>query len=62
MIICFSGLHKKWHKEAGLDLLNPKVVQNFLFLYIDTKMRTEKLVLQVGKAMEEFLQSLEKPL
>ena len=55
MIICFSGLHKKWHKEAGLDLLNPKVVQNFLFLYIDTKMRTEKLVLQVGKAMEEFL-------
>lgn len=60
IILCFSGIHKKWKKE--IDITNPRIVQNFLFLYIDTKMRTEKLHLQVGKAFEDFLNGLEKPL
>lgn len=61
MIICFSAIHKKWKKEQQ-DFLNPKVIQNFLYLYIDAKMRSEKLILQVGKCIEDFLNSLEKPL
>eukprot|EP00347_Sterkiella_histriomuscorum_P006020 403354377 len=60
MILCFSAIHKKWKKEQ--EFLNPKVVQNFIFLYIDAKMRAEKLFLQVGKTVEDFLASLEKPL
>lgn len=60
MILCFSAIHKKWKKDT--DFLNPKIVQNFIFLYIDTKMRAEKLFLQVGKSVEDFLLSLEKPL
>lgn len=43
-------------------ILNPKLIQNFLFLYIDAKMRTEKMILQVGKEVEIFLNTLEKPL
>lgn len=43
MILCFSAIHKKWKKDQ--EILNPKVVQNFLFLYIDAKMRAEKLFL-----------------
>jgi predicted acyltransferase (DUF342 family) len=59
LILCFSGI-QKWKKD--LDIVNPRIVQNFLFLYIDAKMRTEKFTLQVGKAVEEFLNGLEKPL
>ena len=43
-------------------ILNPKLIQNFLFLYIDAKMRPEKMILQVGKEVEIFLNTLEKPL
>ena len=42
LLIIFNAIHRKWKKE--LDILNPKVVQNFLFLYIDSKMKTEKMV------------------
>lgn len=45
-----------------VDILDPKIVQPFLFLYIDAKMKTEKIILQVNKAIEDFLNSLEKPL
>ena len=61
MILCFSAIHKKWKKEQE-GILDPKVVQNFIFLYIDAKMRAEKMILQVGKSVEDFLMSLEKPL
>lgn len=59
-MLVFNALHKKWKKEV--DILNPKVVQNFLFLYIDSKMTTEKLTFLVGKAVEDFLNSLPNPL
>lgn len=60
IIFCFNAIHKNWKKE--IDILNPKILQNFLFLYIDVKMRTEKLVIQVGKPVEDFLNSLPQPL
>ncbi len=60
MMVCFHTLHKYWQNE--IDILNPRIVQNFLFLYIDAKMKAEKMVLQVGKQVEEFLHSLERPL
>ena len=60
IILCFSGMQKKWKKDV--DITNPKIVQNFLFLYIDAKMRTDKIHLQVGSEFEFFLNSLEKPL
>ena len=60
LIFIFNAIHRKWKKEV--DILNPKVVQNFLFLYIDSKMKTEKFVLQVGKGVEDFLVNLPQPL
>lgn len=60
IILCFSGIQKRWKKDT--EVLSPKVVQNFLFLYIDAKMRQEKIILQVGKAVEDFLNTLERPL
>lgn len=60
IILCVNAIHKHWKKDV--DILNPKVLQNFLFLYIDVKMRTEKLIIQVGKPVEEFLLSLPQPL
>ncbi len=60
IVLCFSALHKRLKKD--ILILNPKLIQNFLFLYIDAKMRTEKMILQVGKEVEIFLNTLEKPL
>ena len=61
IILCFHAVQRHWKKDK-IEILNPKIVQNFLYLYIDAKMRTEKLILQVGKAVEDFLNGLEKPL
>ena len=60
IIFIFNAIHKKWKKEV--DVLNPKIVQNFLFLYIDSKMKTEKFTFLVGNIVEEFLASLPNPL
>lgn len=46
IMICFHTINKHWTKD--LDILNAKTVQNFLYFYIDTKMRSEKLIVQVG--------------
>lgn len=61
-IICFHTIFKHWNQEVGAAILAPKIIQNFLFLYIDQKMKTEKMILQVGQEVELFLNSLEKPL
>jgi hypothetical protein len=61
LIVCFSAL-SKMEQLRDVDILDPKVVQPFIFLYIDAKMRTDKVYLQVHKAFEDFLNSLEKPL
>ena len=44
------------------EVLSKKVVQNFLFQYVDNKMSCEKMPIVVGKAVEEFLNTLDKPL
>ena len=52
MALVISGAHKK-AKQAGLSIvLDPRVVQNFLLLYIDSRMKTEKFTMQVGRAVE----------
>lgn len=63
LAIVVSGAHLK-AKQAGLEkvMLDARIIQNFLLLYIDQKMRTEKFTLQVGKAVEQFLNNLDKPL
>lgn len=50
------------HKHSKESLLDPKLIQNFLLLYIDARMRTERFTLMVGSAVEQFLASLDKPL
>jgi hypothetical protein len=62
MILVMGGAHRLAKKEGVKNLLQPKIVQSFMFTYIDAKMKTEKFTLQVGKAVEQFLNSLEKPL
>jgi hypothetical protein len=61
-MMVISGAHKV-SKKAGIHMmLEPKIVQNFLLLYIDARMKTDKFTLMVGKQVEQFLNSLEKPL
>jgi len=62
LIIVISGAYKVAQKNKIEEFLTPNVVQNFLFSYIDQKMKTEKFTLLVGKEIEQFLNSLEKPL
>ena len=57
-----SGAYKVAQKNKIEEFLTPNVIQNFLFTYIDQKMRTEKFTMLVGKQIEQFLGSLEKPL
>lgn len=42
IIFCFHAIHKYWGNE--IQILDPKLIQNFLYLYIETKMKTEKMV------------------
>ena len=62
LIIVISGAYKIAQKNKIEEFLTPNVIQNFLFSYIDQKMRTEKFTLLVGKQIEQFLNGLEKPL
>ena len=43
-------------------LLDPRIIQNFLFQYIDARMRTEKFTLLVGRGIETFLTTLDRPM
>jgi hypothetical protein len=63
LVLVLSGAHRK-AKAAGLEkfLLEPKVVQNFLLLYIDQRMKTDRFTFMVGKPVELFLLGLDKPL
>lgn len=61
IIICFQGLIKKYGSEIPA-LSDPKTVQWFLYQFIDQRLKSEKLPLVVGKCIEEFLNSLDKPL
>ena len=62
MIIVLSGAYKVAQKYKVEDFLTPNIVQNFLLNFIDQKMRTDKFTFMVGKEIENFLGTLEKPL
>ena len=62
LVMVVSGAHRKAKHDGIKVLLDPKVVQNFLHLYIETRMKTDKFTLQVGHAVQQFLLTLEKPL
>jgi hypothetical protein len=50
--IVLSGAHKK-AKALGIKVLQEaRIIQNFLFLYIDARMKTDKFTMQVGRAVE----------
>ena len=56
-IFAFNAIDKHYKGEGmpGEEILTKEKVQNFLFQYVDSKMMSEKLVLIVGKAVEDFL-------
>jgi hypothetical protein len=47
-IIVMSGAYQVAQKHKIEEFLSPNVVQNFVFNYIDQKMKTEKFTLMVG--------------
>lgn len=57
-----SGAYQVAQKHKIDEFLTPNVIQNFVFNYIDTKLKTDKFTMMVGKQIEQFLNSLEKPL
>lgn len=48
--------------EAPRQILNPGVVQNFIYIWILEKLKTEKLSMQVDARFETFLKDLPNPL
>lgn len=60
--------HKSGEKSEGEKstiprlILNPSMVQNFIYVYINEKLKTEKLALQVDEKFEKFLKTLPAPL
>lgn len=44
------------------QVLNPQVVQNFIYIYVNEKLKSEKLALQVDSRFEKFLNNLANPL
>ena len=60
LVMVVSGALRRAKKDGVV--LDAKSVQNFLFAYIDGKMKTERFSMTVGKAYQQFLNTLEKPL
>ena len=48
--------------EIPRQILNPDVIQNFIYTYIAEKMKTEKFAMQVDARFEKYLGSLPKPI
>ena len=61
LMLVFNAIQKHY-KTDEIDFTSAKIVQNFIFKFIDSQMKTDKMVMMVGKAYEDFLISLEKPL
>ena len=62
IIICFQGLFKNYQAECKELFEEPKSLQSFLYVFIDSKLKSEKMSLIVAKEFELFLQNLDKPL
>jgi len=48
--------------EVPRKILNPQVVQNFIYIYILEKLKSEKLSMIVDSRYEKYLNSLPNPL
>ena len=48
--------------EIPRQILNNEVVQQFMYAYINEKMKVEKMAMQVDGKYEQFLQGLANPL
>ena len=48
--------------EIPRQILNPDVIQNFIYTYIAEKMKTEKFYMQVDARFEKYLGNLPKPI
>ena len=57
-----AGKSEGDQSEVPRQILNPQVVQNFIYSYILEKQKTEKFALQVDARYEKFLNSLANPL
>lgn len=62
LMLVISGAHRRMKQTLGKLLVEPRIVQNFLLLYIDQRMKTDRFVMMVGKPVELFLLGLDKPL
>ena len=60
-MMVFNAIQKHYRTDE-IDFTSAKIVQNFLFKFIDSQMKTDKMVMMVGKAYEDFIFGLEKPL
>ena len=58
-----SGEKSEGEKSAAPRLiLNPSMIQNFIYVYINEKLKQEKLNMQVDAKFEKFLKNLPSPL
>ena len=49
MILVIAGAAKIAEKNKINDFFEPRVIQNFIFTFIETKLKTEKFTFMVGK-------------
>jgi hypothetical protein len=52
MILVIAGAAKLALKNKITDFFEPRVIQNFIFTFIETKLKTEKITFMVGKQYE----------
>jgi len=50
IIMCFSAIKRAFPGEDSLgdQILTPEIVTNFLFAFVDQKMRLDKMPVSVG--------------
>jgi len=49
MIMVIAGAAKVAEKNKVSDFFEPRVIQNFIYTFIETKLKTEKFTFMVGK-------------
>ena len=52
-----AAAEKEQEKENPHQILHPKIVQKFLYEYIETKLKTERLSLQIDPMIEHFMKT-----
>ena len=57
-----AGKSAAGESEVPRQLLNPQVIQQFIYTYINEKLKTEKFTMSVDARYEKFINSLANPL